>query len=36
MGIFEIYIGEETAGAETSNRKLNFWMNLKIFSWAIQ
>ena len=34
-GIFEIFIGGKIAGDETSNRKQNFRMNLKMFSWVI-
>ena len=31
-GIFEIFIGGKIAGDETSNRRQNFRMNLKMFS----
>ena len=31
-GIFEIFIGGTIAGDQTSNRKQNFRMNLKMFS----
>ena len=31
-GIFEIFLGGEIAGGETSNRKQNFRMSLKMFS----
>ena len=31
-GIFEIFFGGEVAGDETSDRKQNFRMNLKMFS----
>ena len=31
-GIFEIFIRGKIAGDETSNRKQNFRMNLKMFS----
>ena len=34
-GSFEIFIGGEIAGDETSNRKQNFRMNLKMFWWVI-
>ena len=34
-GIFEIFIGRKIAGDETSNRKQNFRMNFKMFSWVI-
>ena len=32
---FEIFIGGKIAGDETSNRKHNFRINLKMFSWII-
>ena len=31
-GIFEIFLGGKIAGGETSNRKQNFRMSLKMFS----
>ena len=33
-GVFEIFIEGKIAGDETSNRKQNFRMNLKMFSWV--
>ena len=34
-GIFKIFIGGKIAGDGTSNRKQNFRVNLKMFSWVI-